>query len=430
MPDPPCPVADSIAVPKNRITTADALGDTPPWTGLARWQATGLALAVVTWGVYDGLGALLGAVLLAPAIIALVRLRTHAPDARSTADLVGTNLGRRAGMFTGALQVVAYILLAVIAARALGLPVAAYSVDYSALRDTWVWPLVAVAAVVLAGLAAYLLPDRAVGGLAAVLAVAALLINFYLALAVLARVYGGASPVPVGADDHGSGLGPSSTLLVLALGLVGFELVTARNRQVTGAGRPMTVSVLAVAGCATLVWLADHLGAPRGWRLSGRQFASVVDYLYGSAGLLWLTFAGLAMFAAGLLVLMWAITAVASRLAEQVPAEAVVGASIGITAVLAVVFCRNWFGLGDHTGGVGALLLVVVYVMVVEASARIPDDSSLAWSLRMAMPAVLAAVVLIPSLSNGITAAGAWPVAIAGVLVGLAFALVSVASRR
>jgi ethanolamine permease len=412
------------------MTTADTLGGTPPWTGLARWQGTGLALAVVAWGVYDGLGALLGAVLLSPAIIALVRLRKHAPEARSTADLVGATLGNRAGMFTGALQVVAYLLLAVIAARAVSLPVAAYSVDYSAMQDTWSWPLVAVAAVVLAGLAAYLLPDRAIGGIAVVLAGVALLINFYLALAVLARVYRGVVDVPVGADDPGAALGPSTALLTLALGLVGFELVTVRNRRITAAGRSMTTSVVAVAGCATVVWLADHLGAPHGWRLSAHQFTFVVGYLYGSSGLLWLTVASLAMFAAGLLVLMWAITVVASRLTERVPAEAVVATSVGIGAALAIVCCRDWLGLGSHTGGAGALLLVVVYVMVVEASARLPDDSSLAWWLRMAMPAVLAAVVLIPLLFNGVTAAGGWPVAIAGVLAGLTYAVVSVASRR
>jgi len=412
------------------MTRADTLDGTPPWTGLARWQGTGLALAVVAWGVYDGLGPLLGTVLLSPAIIALVRLRKHAPEARSTADLVGATLGLRAGMFTGALQVVAYLLLAVIAARAVSLPVAAYSVDYSAMQDTWIWPLVAVAAVVLAGLAAYLLPDRAIGGIAVALAGLALLINFYLALAVLARVYRGAVDVPIGADDQDSGLGPSGALLTLALGLVGFELVTARNRQVTAAGRSMTTSVVAVAGCATVVWLADHLGAPHGWRLSGHQFTFVVGYLYGSSGLLWLTVASLAMFAAGLLVLMWAITVVASRLTERVPAEAVVATSIGIGAVLAIVCCRDWFGLGSHTGGAGALLLVVVYVMVVEASARIPDDSTLAWWLRMAMPAVLAAVVLVPLLSKGHSAAFVWPVAIAGVLAGLTIVLVSVASRR
>jgi hypothetical protein len=82
------------------------------------------------------------------------------------------------------------------------------------------------------------------------------------------------------------------------------------------------------------------------------------------------------------------------------------------------------------TGGAGALLLVVVYVMVVEASARIPDDSTLAWWLRMAMPAVLAAVVLVPLLSKGHSAAFVWPVAIAGVLAGRTFVVVSVGSRR
>jgi hypothetical protein len=80
--------------------------------------------------------------------------------------------------------------------------------------------------------------------------------------------------------------------------------------------------------------------------------------------------------------------------------------------------------------GAGALLLVVVYVMVVEASARIPDDSTLAWWLRMAMPAVLAAVVLVPLLSKGHSAAFVWPVAIAGVLAGRTFVVVSVGSRR
>ena len=48
----------------------------------------------------------------------------------------------------------------------------------------------------------------------------------------------------------------------------------------------------------------------------------------------------------------------------------------------------------------------------------------------MAMPAVLAAVVLIPLLSKGDSAAFGWPVAIAGVLAGLTFVVVSVVSRR
>jgi hypothetical protein len=101
-----------------------------------------------------------------------------------------------------------------------------------------------------------------------------------------------------------------------------------------------------------------------------------------------------------------------------------------VVAALAIVCCRDWLGLGSHTGGVGALLLVVAYVMVVEASARIPDDNTLAWWLRMAMPVVLAAVVLVPLLSEGHSAAFVWPVAIAGVLAGLTFVVVSVASRR
>jgi ethanolamine permease len=414
-------------MPKNRIAAWP--GDTTPWIGLAGWQATGLSLAVASWAMFAGLGALLGAMLLAPVILALVRLRDHAPTARSTAGLVGSTLGGRVAAFTGALQIVAYTLLAVNAARTVGLQLTLWSDNDPGVLDSGLWPLFSVALAAAAGLATHLLPDRVIGGIVAVLAAVGMLITLFVSLAVLARVYAGTTPIRLPADPPRTGLDTSSALILLALVLVGFELITTHNKQIRSAGRPMGLAVAATTLLAAVIWLADHFGGAGGFRLGVDQFPLIVDYFYATAGDLWLVVAIVATGSAGLLALTWAVVGAASRLAERVPVPAITTASVVVTALLVVAFWQ-WSGLADKFSKVAALLLVVVYVLAVEAYTRIANDSTVAWWLRLLMPAVLAAAVLLPLLDTDFAATALWPVLVAAALAALCFAAAVATARR
>jgi hypothetical protein len=64
-----------------------------------------------------------------------------------------------------------------------------------------------------------------------VLAAFGLLVFFYVALAVLARVASGTEPVGIGTSAPSSELGPVAVVIPLAIGLAGFET---RQRPVTG----------------------------------------------------------------------------------------------------------------------------------------------------------------------------------------------------
>ena len=90
-------------MPKKRVTSES--GEESPAL-LSGWQATGPSLAVASSAVFGGLGTLLGALILAPVIHALIRLRSVAPDAATVGDLVAATLGRRVGAFTATLQTI------------------------------------------------------------------------------------------------------------------------------------------------------------------------------------------------------------------------------------------------------------------------------------------------------------------------------------
>lgn len=88
---------------------------------LGTWRAAALSMAVIAPAAWYGLGALLGAAVMIPVIYALARLRRHAPQARSTAELIGAMLGRKAGTAAGIVQLLAYLVLAAQFAATLGL---------------------------------------------------------------------------------------------------------------------------------------------------------------------------------------------------------------------------------------------------------------------------------------------------------------------
>ena len=253
-------MAELTVVPKKQLTDTTALDDGAPPRGLAGWQATGLCLAVICIAANRGLGPLLGAAIFAPVIYALVRLRANAPDATSTAGLVATVLGPRAGTFTGVLQLIGYSVLAVTSAQTIGLAIAFKTVGLADALDTWPWPLYTASAIVIAALVVNVLGSRVLAALAGLFAVAGLLVYFYLGLAVSARFLSGEDPVMGGPAPPSSGFDVSVSLAVLAMGLVGFEIVTTRTRQVTTAGNSMGWAVGIATLVAVVVWFANHLG--------------------------------------------------------------------------------------------------------------------------------------------------------------------------
>lgn len=268
-------------MPKKQLTDSLALDDAAPSPGLAGWQATGLALAVAAMAARAGLGALVGAVLLAPIVYALVRLRRHAPDARSTAELVGSTLGPRGAAFAAVLQLTGYVLVAVTAARVFGL----------------VW-------------------------------------------------------VP---------------------------------RQVT-----------------------DDLFTP----------VQVNHWL-------WSLWAVATIVVAAVLALLWGIAAVTEGLDAKASPDAVFVGIVGVMAVLAVVVIQFDWTLGHAA----RLVLLALYAVVMVANSRIAADSVVTWWLRLVMPVVLAALVLLPLVWAGFSLSALEPVVIAGVLIAAAAAAAILGTR-
>ncbi len=408
-------------MPKKRVTSES--GEESPAL-LSGWQATGPSLAVVSSAVFGGLGTLLGALILAPVIHALIRLRLVAPEAANVADLVAATLGRRAGAFTATLQTIGYAVLAALGAQTVGVHLTSYVIDDpSALSGTWLWPMYAVSALVLITLLAFSLPGRVVASLAAVLAAVGLLVYFYLALAVIARTYSGTAHVVVSEENLPSGFAMCSALAVLALGLVGFDVVTTRSREVRSLGRPMGLAVGAATLVALLVWYADHVGGGGDLRLSGSQFAFVVYQMFPEAGIISLAVGAMCLAIAIVLALMWAIVRLLEGLDTRVGPEVALAFLLGLMAVLIFARCRDWAGIDQVTDYVGEFLLLVTYAVVVEASARIPGDSVPIWWSRILVPSALATVVLLPVVNARFAAVAVWPLVIVGVLVGIAAAV-------
>jgi amino acid transporter len=161
---------------------------------IGTWVAAGLSLAVIGLAAQFGQFAVYAAVVLAPMVYVFGRLRRHTPQAQSTSDLVGAVLGEHFGLFTGLIQLVAYVLLGVKFARLVG----------ASLRGTFVavhmtaasnWFVVAsIAAVVAAGLLVHMLSAHGIAWIAALLAAVGILVNFYVAVAIVATIATGEEP--------------------------------------------------------------------------------------------------------------------------------------------------------------------------------------------------------------------------------------------
>lgn len=198
---------------------------------LGTWRAAALSMAVIAPAAWYGLGALLGAAVMIPVIYALARLRRHAPQARSTAELIGAMLGRKAGTAAGIVQLLAYLVLAAQFAATLGLQLLQLLSpgDDPAAIVSWL-PVGAAAAALVVGATACWASTRAVASLAMPLVLAGLLLYVCLAVAVTALVTLSTDPVVIGSAATPRPL--SGQLVGFGLGMVGVELLTVRTPRI------------------------------------------------------------------------------------------------------------------------------------------------------------------------------------------------------
>jgi hypothetical protein len=175
--------------------------------------------------------------------------------------VVAKVLGARTGFFTGLLQLIGYLLLAVGIARGPGFAVALLLVhDVELATTSWWWPMWAVVAAILAAALTYFCRTRLLVSIAAILAAAGMLVYFYVALSAIARVATGTVPHPTGGMAPESGIGTSTLLIALGLTLLGVEAITRVNSRVSSVSRPMGSAMAVIALCAATGWVAVALG--------------------------------------------------------------------------------------------------------------------------------------------------------------------------
>ncbi|BBY41424.1 hypothetical protein MMAN_55580 [Mycobacterium mantenii] len=384
---------------------------------LGTWRAAGLSMAVIASAASYGLGALLGAAVVIPVIYALARLRGHAPDARSTAELIGTTLGPKAGFAAGLVQLLAYLALAAKFATTLGLQLLQLLSpgDDPTAIVSWL-PVGAAAAALLIGAAACWAPTRVVASLALPLVLAGLLLYVCLAVAVAALVALSTDPVVIGTAAAPRPL--SGQLVGFGLGMVGVELLTVRAARIARPGRSMSLATVVVAVAAVVVWVGDHRGVAGPWRWSAKMLAEAVPEFYADDGRRWMAVASIALAVAAALVSGWAAVRAAAGLAvmrEATPNAGLRLAVVGLVAVVAAVVSAHgarWIGVVIL--GAAPLLLIALYVFVTEANSRIPGDSVVAWWVRLLMPALAAVAVIKPLADSGFA-----PVQVATVVAAL-----------
>jgi len=404
-------------MPKRMVTGPGPASDQPAVAVLPTWQATGLCLAVIATELYMGSGALAFGVLAVGVIWALHRLHANAPRSRSTADLIASVPGAAPALAVGVIQFAAYVLLGAYVAKNIGLFALAWSSDPVAAADGWWWPALAVAATAVAAALVVALPTRLLAPAVTVLAAFSLLVLFYVALAVMARVASGRAPIDLGPSQQSTELAPAAVVIALAIGLVGFEIPTAVSDRLKSVSRPLGWAIALVAGCAATAWLAANMGTQGDFRYDAADLVFAVGEMFGETGSLWMLAAAIAAATSALLVLIWGAARVAHR---QVGRG---GLGLAVTAVLmallTLAMCRGWGDVAAKLSGVAAILLMIVYVAVAHANSRLDDANTVAWALVAAMSVALAAVVAVILAGLG-DDMDWWPVTIAAVIVGVA----------
>jgi hypothetical protein len=386
---------------------------------LPMWQAAGLSLAVIVGHVLNGSGALVFGLLSVGVIWTLHRLHAHAPESRSTADLIASVPGGAPASAVRLIQFAAYVLLAAYTAKALASMAVVWLTAPDKTVPEWMGPALAVAAALMAAALVGALPTRLLAPVATVLAAFGLLVFFYVALAVIARVASGTGPIepsmPLSATPAANDWGPAALVVSLAIAFAGFEIPTAASDRLKSVGRPLGCAIALVTLCAATAWVATNMGSVGEFRYDAADLVAIASDMFGASATLWFLAATIAQGVAALLVLLWGATRVV-RPAGGGSAVPLVSAA-AVTALLVLAMASGWGDAAAKLWGVGGVLLLVVYVAAAQANSRLDAASSTAWALSALMGLVLALVVFLKGTSDGW-----WPIGIAAVIVAAAAA--------
>lgn len=394
---------------------------------LPTWQAAGLALAVILGDVLNGSGVLLFGLLSIAVIWSLQRLHAHAPSSMSTAQLIASAPGAAPARAVSVVQYAAYVLMAAVSATSVGLLALSFRSDLTA---GWLWPALSAAAALVAAVFVAGLPTRLLAPVAAVLAGFGLLVFFFVALSVLAKVFSGTAPidmtVQMGTAPKPTEWGPVALVGLLALTVPGFEIPTVVSDRLRSVARPLGLAMALLVVCAATAWAAVNVATTGDFRYDAADLILIAGDMFGESVSLWMVGASIATATAVLLVLLWGAT----RVAHQEVRSG--GAGLMVTAVavgaLAAVMCAGWGDVSSKTLGVAGILLLVVYVAAAHANSRLDQDNTVAWAVFAVMGIELAAAVA-AVLSGTSGQSGAWPLMIAAAIVGIA-AAVSLGNRR
>jgi hypothetical protein len=135
------------------------------------------------------------------------------------------------------------------------------------------------------------------------------------------------------------------------------------------------------------------------------NFTWAVEGFFGASGTNWLVTLTACVQMPALLAVMWALRRLAGRIGEHVTstldmpgnlAGALMLVPAGVIGAIAV--CRNWALLTPLTPSVAPVLLIIVYLFVAEASARLPRWQNLTWVIKALTVVVLVAAVFVPLL--------------------------------
>lgn len=404
-------------------------GQAGGWFGAAKlppWQSTGLSLAVIAGHQINGLGALVFCVVAVGVIWTLSRLHTHAPQARTTAELIASVPGAAPARAVSIIQFAAYVLIAAYVARTAAEICLLWTTGPNMELAAWAVPALAVAAAAAAAVLAGLLPTRVLAPLATALAAFGLLVFFYVALAVIAKIASGTPPIApmidLSSKPSPTGWGPAALLVILALAFTGFEIPTAASDRLRSVGRPLGIAVALVALCATTAVVAANMATIGDFRYDAADLTTLASQMFGElGGLRLLLAAATAQVVAALLVLAWGAKRIVAPYVERTSPWPVAATAV-MTMVLAWLVSTDWLGAAGKLWGVSGVLLLTVYLLAAHANSRLDDSSTIAWALFAAMGFVLAAVVMLKGADTGW-----WPI---GIAIAVAAATAAIAVKR
>jgi hypothetical protein len=406
-------------MPKKVVTGQVEAGEGFGVAALPTWQATGISLAVIVGHVFNGSGALVFGLLSVGVIWTLHRLHAHAPQSRTTADLIASVPGAAPAQAITVIQFAAYVLLGAYSAKSIAWMTLIWLTGPDAIVPGWWGPAMSVAAVAVAAVLVGALPTRLLAQVATVLAAFGLLVFFYVALAVIARMASGTAPIEpsmkLAATPATAEWGPAALMISLAIAFAGFEIPTIVSNRLRSVRRPLGCAIALVALCAAVAWVATNVGSTGEFRYDAVDLVLIASEMFGGAGSLWLLAATIAQAVAALLVLVWGATRVV-----RPPAAGSLW-PLAVTAVvigpLALAVSSGWIDAAAKLWGVAGILLLVVYVLAAQSNSRLDESDTTWWALFALMGLVLAVVIFL-------TGAGEswWPIGIAAAIVGAAAA--------